>query len=289
MTHDAPHTPASGRSGGLLGPPLYDSARHRRLGIEEVIRIVLYRDLVGQLVRRDVLTRYKRSVLGVAWTMLHPLGMMMVLLVAFSALFGTTGGVAVYLLTGLITWQFFAQTTTAAMQQTISGGASFQRLAFPRTVFAVASIGTGLTNLLLALFPLALVMVITATPVRAPVVLLPVAVLFLGMFALGVALLISALAVDFPDVSEMYQLALFGWMYLTPIIYPEEILPPAYRWWILNLNPMYHLVRFVRLALYHGDWPSGQELALTATVASVALAVGWSVFTHRADGFAYRL
>jgi ABC-2 type transport system permease protein len=289
MTQEAAQSASSGRSNGPLEPPLYDSARRRRLAIEEIFRIVRYRDLVGQLVRRDVLTRYKRSVLGVAWTMLHPLGMMVVLLLAFSALFGTTGSVAVYLLTGLITWQFFAQTTTAAMQQTISGGASFQRLAFPRTVFAVAAIGTGLTNLVLALFPLALVMLVTATPVRTPVILLPVAVLFLGMFSLGVALLISAVAVDFPDVSEMYQLALFGWMYLTPIIYPEEILPQAYRWWILNLNPMYHLARFFRLALYHGAWPSGQELALTAAVAIVALAVGWSVFTHRADEFVYRL
>ena len=280
MIHDAPQT---------LESPHYDSARKRRLEIEEIVQIVLYRDLVGQLVRRDVLTRYKRSVLGVAWTMLHPLGMMMVLLLAFSALFGTTGGAAVYLLTGLIAWQFFAQTTTAAMQQTVSGGASFKQLAFPRTVFAVASIGTGLTNLLLALFPLAIVMFITATPVRAPVILLPLAVLLLGMFSLGVALLISALAVEFPDVGEMYQLALFGWMYLTPIIYPEEILPPAYRWWILTLNPMYHLARLFRLALYQGDWPSGQELALTATVAIVVLAAGWSVFTHRADEFVYRL
>ena len=289
MTHEALPTLASGRNYGLVEAPVYDSGRRRRPGIEEAVQVFRYRDLIRQLVRRDVLTRYKRSVLGIAWTMLHPLGTMMVLLVVFSALFGATGSVAVYLLTGLLVWQFFAQTTTAAMQQTISGGAWFQRLAFPRTVFAVASIGTGLTNLLLALVPLAIVMVITATPVRAPIILLPVAVLLLGTFALGIALLISALAVDFPDVSEMYQLALFGWMYLTPIIYPEEILPEAYRWWILNLNPMYHLLRLFRLAVYHGGWPSGLELALTAAVAGVALTAGWTVFTHRADEFAYRL
>ena len=101
--------------------------------------------------------------------------------------------------------------------------------------------------------------------------------------------MISTLAVYFPDVAEMYQLALPGWMYLTPVIYPEEIVPLAYRWWIFNLNPMYHLVRLFRFALYYGVWPSWSDLAVAAVIATTVLVGGWAVFTRHAHEFAYRV
>ncbi|MCX6025682.1 MAG: ABC transporter permease, partial [Chloroflexi bacterium] len=101
--------------------PVYDSASKLSAGLEEIRQVVRYRDLVYQLVRRDILTRYKRSVLGVAWTMLNPLGTMVVLALAFSQVFGATPGYAAYVLSGLIVWSFFSQTTTAAMYSIIWG------------------------------------------------------------------------------------------------------------------------------------------------------------------------
>ncbi|MBI3997413.1 MAG: ABC transporter permease, partial [Armatimonadetes bacterium] len=105
----------------------------------------------------------------------------------------------------------------------------------------------------------------------------------------GVGLLVSTLAVYFPDVAEMYQVGLLAWMYLTPIIYPEEIIPEAYRWWLMTANPMYHLVRLFRLPLYSGAWPGWADLGAAAAVGILALALGWTVFTRKADEFAYRV
>ncbi len=267
----------------------YDSARRAPRAVEELVEVVRYRDLVRQLVRRDLLARYKRSVLGMAWTMLNPLGMMVVLTVAFSQLFHATRAYPVYVLIGLIAWNFFAQTTTVAMRSVAWGGVLMHRINLPRTVFAISAVGTGLVNLVLSLVPLAAVMLVTGTPLTPTALLMPVAIALLALFTLGIGLLLSTVAVYFPDVAEMYQIVLLGWMYLTPVIYPEQIIPAGYRWWLLNVNPMYHLVQFFRLSLYDGHWPSPIHLAVMAAAAVGVLIVGWVVFTQKADEFAYRI
>ena len=101
-------------------------------------------------------------------------------------------------------------------------------------------------------------------------------------------MLMSTFAVYFADVVEMYQIALLAWMYLTPIIYPESIVPAAYRWWMFNINPMYHLVWLFRAALALNDWPHPQRLITTTAIACGVFAIGWILFTAKADEFAYR-
>jgi len=269
--------------------PVYDSARRPPAMLEELKAAWRYRDLVVQLVRRDVVARYKRSLLGVAWTMLNPLGTMVVLTIAFSQVFGATRSYPGYLLVGLLAWNFFAQTTVAAMRQLVWGGSLLQRIYVPKTLFTISAVGTGLVNLLLSLVPLAAVMLVTGLPIQPAVLFLPLSILLLAAFALGVGLLLSTAAVYFPDVIDMYEIGLTAWMYLTPVIYPEEIIPESFRFWFLNLNPAYHLIKLFRQPLYYGMWPTPTRLACAAFVGLGALAVGWLVFTRRADDFAYRI
>src|SRR5262249_30683813 len=153
------------------------------------------------------------------------------------------------------------------------------RIYMPRAAFALSAVGTGLINLLFALVPLALVMVVTRTPLHAPVTLLPIALALLALFALGIGLLVLLVAVYLPDVAEMYQIALVAWMYLTPIIYPESIVPERYRFWMFTLNPMYHLVRLFRMALVDGTWPTVGQLASTTALVLAILVAGWALFT----------
>jgi len=270
---------------------IYDSARRSPPAIEELLEAFRYRDLITQLVRRDVLTRYKRSVLGIAWTLLNPLGMMLVLTLAFSQIFkfGAVPSYPAYVLSGLLAWNFFSQTTTAAMVNLVWGGGLLNRIYIPRASFALAAIGTGLVNNTLAIVPLLLVMWVTGVPVKLSIIFLPVSMLVLACFSLGVGLLISTIAVYFPDVAEMYQILLTAWMYLTPIIYPEEILPDAYRLLITNLNPVYHLVKLYRLPVYYGRFPSLSELWPALTITILVLMVGWWIFAKKSDEFVYRI
>lgn len=266
---------------------IYDSAKRGSPALEELRGILQYRDLIFQLVRKDVVSRYKRSALGVAWTMLQPLGMMVILSLVFSTLFSSVRGYPTYILSGLVAWTFFSQTTNTIISQTVWGGELFRRIYLPRTAFAISSIGTGLVNIVLSLVPLVFIMAITGSQLRWSALFIPLVLVLLSAFALGVGLIISTLAVFFPDVSEMYQIVLLAWMYLTPIIYPEEIIPQTYRFWFFNLNPMYHLVKIFRMPLYDGSLPDWKTLLIGTVVSLVTLIVGWFVYSRKADEFAY--
>jgi ABC-type polysaccharide/polyol phosphate export permease len=274
---------------GAIGPAYdYDSSRRGPLALEELHGIWKYRELILQLVRRDIVTRYKRSALGLAWTLLNPLGMMLILTIVFSQLFHTVRGYPVYILSGLIAWTFFSQATTASLSQNIWGSSLLHRIYLPRTAFTISAIGTGLANLVLSLIPLFLIVFLTGYPLHATMLFLPVSMLILGCFALGVGLLLSTLALYFPDVVDMYQVALTAWMYLTPIIYPADIIPAPYRQFLLTLNPMVYLVQIFRQPIYDGVLPSWQMLATGTGIALVTLVAGWLVFSWKANEFTYR-
>lgn len=270
-------------------PVIYDSAKRGSIALEELRGIFQYRDLIFQLVRRDIVARYKRSFLGIAWTMIQPLGMMIVLTLVFSQLFNRLQGYSVYVLSGLIAWTFFSQTTNAAIHQMVWGGTLLRRIYVPRTAFAVSAVGTGLVNIGLSLVPLIVIMLFVGVPLRWSALLVPYAFLLLAAFSLGVGLLLSSLAVYFPDVAEMYQVLLVAWMYLTPIIYPKDILPEAYRHWVFNLNPMYYLIDIFRIPLYDGVLPGLNTLVLGTAIAFTTLVIGWLFFASRLDGFTYQI
>lgn len=267
---------------------IYDSARRGNSALEELRGVFQYRDLIFQLIRRDIVARYKRSVLGVAWTMLQPLGMMVVMTLVFSRLFHQIQGYPAYVLSGLITWTFFSQTTTAAIHQMVWGGALLNRIYLPRTSFSISAIGTGLVNLAISIIPLVVIVLALRLPLTVNILFIPISMLLLASFALGVGLLLSTLAVNFPDVSEMYQIILMAWMYFTPIIYPETMIPPEYQRWMFTLNPMYHLVKLFRAPIYEGKLPDPQSLLMGTVISLVTLVVGWIVFSRAADRFAYK-
>jgi ABC-type polysaccharide/polyol phosphate export permease len=272
-------------SSGLI----YDSERHGNYALDEIRQCLRYRNLLAQLIRRDITSRYKRSVLGVAWTMLNPLGMMLVLTVVFSHVFGSIRGYPAYILSGLMVWSFFSQTTTAAMVNLVWGGGLLNRIYIPRTSFAIAAIGTGTINLLITMIPLIVVMLITGVPLSPTILFFPVPLLLVSCFALGVGLLLSTIAIYFPDVAEMYQIGMTAWMYLTPIIYPETALPQQYAYLITHLNPMYYMIRLFRVLFYEGRMPKAVEFWPAVLIAAVALAAGWFIFTKKSDEFAYRV
>ncbi len=272
-------------------PVVYDSTRRGSIVLEELRELLNYRFLILQLVRRDILTRYKRSFLGVAWTMLNPLGMMLVWTIAFSQFFraGDLPSYPAYVLSGLLAWTFFSQTTTASMVNLVWGGGLLNRIYIPRTSFAIAAIGTGLVNITLSMVPLIAVMFITGLKLHWSILFTPISVLILAGFALGLGLLLSTLAVYFPDIAEMYQIVILGWMFLTPVMYPVTILPAAYRTYLTMLNPMYHMVTLFRIPIYFGRLPTLTELLIPLGLSLVTLAAGWLVFTQKSDEFSYRI
>jgi ABC-type polysaccharide/polyol phosphate export permease len=268
--------------------PVYDSAQRHLMPLLEAREAWRYRDLIFLLVRRDLTARYKRSVFGIAWTMLNPLGMMIVLSIVFSQIFRVKiENFPAYVLSGLIAWNFFAQSSSSAIYALVWGGDLLQRIYIPRSTFAISSIGTGLINLLLSLVPLILVMVVISTPLHWTILLSLVAMILLGLFSLGVGLLISTIGIYFYDVVEMYAIILMAWFYITPIIYTLDLLPANLQR-LLLLNPMTPLVELFRSLVFYGNLPTLQSWLVSIGVALGTFLLGWLVFTSKSDEFAYR-
>jgi len=267
----------------------YDSRKRKHPAIEQLLDSIKYRDLIYQFIRRDIVARYKRSVLGVLWTMLQPLGMMIVMAIVFSTLFRHVEGYVAYVLSGLIAWTYFSQTTTAAIFQIVWGGVLIRRIYIPATSFSISSIGTGVVNLVLSLIPLLIIVLVVGRPVTLALLFLPVAILILTAFALGISLILSTVTVYFPDIKEMYTIIVQAWMYLTPIIYPADILPETYRFWVLHLNPMYYMITMFRTPIYDGTFPPMGIVIPGTVIALTTLLVGWIYFSNKADEFAYKV
>lgn len=266
----------------------YDSQKRQHPAVEELLDSIRYRDMIFQFVRRDIVARYKRSVFGVFWTMLQPLGMMIVMTIVFSQLFNRVEGYASYLLSGLISWGFFSQTTMASLRDVVNGGSLSRKIYIPHTAFAISSTITGIVNLAISIIPLVLITILTGRQVTLAILFTPISILILSAFTLGVGLLLSTFAVHFPDIKEMYDIILRAWLYLTPIIYPETILPSAYRFWILHLNPMYYMIKLFRDPVYNGIIPSTNILLSSTIIAVFTLILGWVYFSKQADSFAYK-
>jgi len=267
----------------------YDSQQRKSPAMEELLDSIRYRDLIYQLIRRDIIARYKRSALGVFWTMLQPLGMMVVMAVVFSTLFRHVEGYVVYVLSGLVAWTFFAQATSAAIFQIVWGGVLIRRIYIPMTTFSISSIGTGIINLALSLIPLLIISLVVGRPFTWAILFLPISAMLLTAFALGVSLILSTMAIYFPDIKEMYQIIILAWMYLTPIVYPTDILPETYRFWFLHLNPMYYMISIFRSPIYDGVLPPADILIPGTLIALATLLAGWIYFANKADEFAYKI
>jgi ABC-type polysaccharide/polyol phosphate export permease len=266
---------------------VYDSARRRPRWLEEAVHLWRYRGLVHELVIRDIKIRYKRSVLGLLWTMLAPLLNMIALTLVFSALLKTAiSNYPVYFMAGQIFWSFFAQTTGTAALQTQASNDLAKRMFIPRSVFVAAAVGGGLVNLVLSLLPLLLILLVTGFPFHATWAFLPVSIFILTLFTAGVALLLFTLTSRFADVREMYGVIVQTWFFLTPIVYEPSIVPFRYRVW-LSLNPMYHLIQVFRKPIYDGTLPSPELTVVSLALAVAVLVTGWVYFCHRTDKMAY--
>jgi ABC-2 type transport system permease protein len=267
---------------------IYDSSQLGVPAIEELRDLWHYRNLLFQITRRNIVVRYKRSVLGIAWTMLNPLGTTLILTIVFSKMFNGGPHYAPYVLSGLICWTFFAQTSSDAMTNLIWGEGLIKRIYIPRTVFAVSAIGTGLVNLVFSLVPLIFVMLVTGLVPKPIILFLPVPTLFLSLFSLGIGLILSTIAIYFADMAQMYGILLTAWMYLSPVIYTVDMLPPRYIW-IIKLNPMYYIINLFRMPIYDQVIPTFSQFLISAVISIVTLLIGWLFFASKADEFAYRI
>jgi len=266
--------------------PEYDSAARPHRAIEELLDLRANLALVGALIERNLKVRYKRSAFGFLWTMISPAVMLAVLTLVFTRLFSAyTPAYAAYVFPGLLLWTFFAQTTTLIAEEVSAGGELTRRVRFPKTALAIATLVTGVLNLLFGLVPLLVVLAILRRPLGFALVTLPVTVLLAALFVLGVSLILATAALHFADVVPAWTMLLPAGMLLAPVVYPIAILPAKLQA-IIAWNPVTVYVDAFRAPLYDNAFPHG--LLAMSGIAILTLATGWFVFTRSADDIAYR-
>ncbi len=252
----------------------------------DVRALVAYRGLLRGLVQRDLTVKYKGSLLGIAWSLLHPLVMVAVYTLAFQYVVQVPiERFPLFLLSGLLPWMFFTGALGTATSSVVDNGTLVRKVAFPRAVLPLAAVASALVQfaiMYVVMVPAAFVLgggVTMAWAALVPVVLLQTA------FTAGLGLLLATMYVFVRDARHLLDVALQVWFWLTPIVYAASLAPEALRRW-LRLNPMLHFVGAYQDIVTRNAVPSAATFLLLAVIGGLTLLIGWTVFGRAQKRFA---
>lgn len=270
----------------ILSWMLYSEKKQKKnVLVNAIIAVQRYRFLIRQLVSRDFKTKYKRSVLGIFWSFLNPLLTMMVQYIVFSNLFRfDIPYYPVYLLCGIVIFNYFSEACSMALASIVGNGSLITKVYVPKYIYPLTRILSSLINLLISLVPLLIVILFSGLVPTKAYLLFPYVLVCLALFCLGLGMLLAAAMVFFRDIQFLWGVLSMIWMYLTPIFYPESILPDNVAW-ILNINPLNYFVSFARTCLIDGISPEPIVYVQCMLFSIVMLAIGAFVFKKSQDKF----
>lgn len=233
---------------------------------------------IKTLVSKDFKLKYRRSVLGVLWSVLNPLLMMCVLTAVFSAFFKfEIEHYPFYLILGNTLFALMADSTNTSMTSIIDSAPLIKKIRIDKIIFPIEKSLFQLVNFAISLIAVGIVMVFLQIQPTFNLLLAPLLLLFVLMFSMGLGLLLSALAVFFRDIIHIWSVVITAWTYATPLFYPASILPE----WMMTLeayNPMYHYVQYFRDIALWGNTPGITENLICFGMAAITLLVGIVVF-----------
>ena len=259
--------------------------------LSSLAELARYRELIKNLVSRDLKVRYRNSALGFIWCLLNPLLMMGVFTFVFTILMRNVNIPAfpVYILIGILAWNFHATSVSGAVASIVGNSSLVMKVYFPREVLPISVVLSNAVNFVLALSVLFVMTIAFQIPLSLTLLMLPVVLAIQIIFCTGLALFISALTVSFRDVEVITETLLLAWFFLTPVFYRPEDLYPDYVRLMYILNPMASIISAYRDILYHGGMPGLDFLGRTWVQSMVILVAGYLFFRHSARRFGEEL
>lgn len=246
-----------------------------------------YRELIWALALKELKIRYKRSVLGFLWALLNPLFQCLVLTLVFSTVMKmNVYHYAIFILSMILPWTFFAQSLSYASESIVGNGDLIKKVSVSKAVFPIAAVVSNMINFLLSLIPLAIIVLAMGHPFHPTWLLLPVPILALTIFTAGGTFFFATANVFYRDIAHILQVILQVWFYLTPILYSTEFFPPEYRW-LFHLNPLIFVMHDFRMSVYWGQLPTAQSILLSFVSAFLAIFIGLAIFKRYEDRFVY--
>lgn len=274
----------------LIGYSLIEILYDKKAFVKDILAIKRYRFLLFDLVARDIKTKYRRSALGVLWSVLNPLLMMLVLTAVFSSIIRVEveGGFALFYLTGYIIFSFVSESTGFALTSITGAAPLIKKVYIPKYVFPLQKCMFCFVNMLFSMIAFVLVFIVfcitgNVTP-HLSMLLFPIPMIYTFIFSLGLSLVLSALVVFFRDIGHIWGVLLTVWMYASPIIYPIDLVPD----WlaaIIKINPLYHYIDYFRNVMIYGHVPGLIENGICLLYSVAILLIGVVVFRKSQDKF----
>lgn len=244
-----------------------------------------YQPLLRELVKRDIKVRYRHSFLGMVWTVLNPLLMMIVLTIVFSNLFQTDiDNFPVYVLIGQIVFNCNVEATTQGMNSLVWNASLIKKVYIPKYLFPLSNVLSCLVNFGFSFIALIIVMLLTQAPFYPTLLLAWIPLAYLICFAFGLSLILCAINVFFRDMQHLYSVFTTAWMYLSAIFYSITIIPKALLP-VIQWNPLYLFITFFRQVIMEGTFPSMQTNLVCMAFSLGALFLGLFTFAKVQDKF----
>ena len=263
---------------------------------EHWTRLFAYRDLLRNLVARDLKVRYKNSALGIIWSMLNPLGMMIVFTIVFTILIPNNSieRFPIFVLCGLLPWNWFSGSVVGSIYSVVNSASLVKKVYFPREILPISTVLSNLVHFLLALIVLFAVMLVSGTPLTIWALLLPFVIAIQLIFTLGLAFFLSAINVYYRDTAQILDVLMLAWFFLTPVVYSTDLIPqsriilgvdvPVLRLAYI-LNPMASLIASYRVILYSSAPPDLAFLLRTVVTSVICLVLGYLFFMRASRNF----
>lgn len=266
---------------------LYEISVEKRgkinVGTEFVHIFDRYQFLLHQLVSRDFKTKYRRSYLGAMWSLLNPIFMMIIVSSVFSFIFRfNIEHFQVYLILGQITFSVFSEATQVSLTTVVGAGQMIKKVYLPKYIFPFSKVTFSFMNFLLSFVAAAGVLIFYRIVPTINILYLPLWMLEYYIFTMGISLLLAAATTFFRDIQHLYSLIILAWGYITPIFYPVDSLSPWMQT-LMNLNPLYHYITYLRNILLYGVCPSLKLNIVCLLMAIVSFVIG-SHYFHKKQG-----
>lgn len=253
-----------------------------------LMELIEARELLFTWAMRDFKVRYSQSILGAAWAILQPLSLMVIFSVIFSVFIKVpTDGIPypIFAYTALLPWSFFANSLSFAIPSLVNNMNLVSKIYFPREVLPFSSIIVGFVDFLIASSIFVLILLFYRIPIGLVILLTPLVLTIQVVLTFGISLLASAIMVFYRDVRFVIPLALQIWMYLSPIIYPVNLVPERFRPFYF-LNPMAVLIDTYRRIILFNQMPDWPYLGLAALLSGLLTIVAYRYFKRAERGFA---
>ncbi len=274
---------------GFIGVCLYQIKQEKekktnQLG-EFINVFVRYKFLLSQLLGKEFKNKYRRSYLGILWSLLNPLLMMVIVSSVFSFIFRfDIEKFPVYLILGQITFNFFSEATQVSVATIVGSGQLIKKVYLPKCIFPLSKVLFSFVNFLISFIAVAIVMIYFGVRPNINMVFLPLFLVYYFVFTLGISLLLSACMVFLRDTQHLYSLMIVALGYLTPVFYPISSLAPWMRN-IMSLNPLYHYISYLRTIFLYGQCPSFMDNVICLGAALISIAVGMKYFFNKQKKF----